>query len=191
MFDKTMLPDYICRPSYLERLRPYIDTPLIKVLTGQRRVGKSYILFQLIAELLERFPAEAIIYINKELHEFNSIRSGEDLYGYIKSRLPANGPAYVFIDEIQDIAGFEHALRSLLASRSCDMYCTGSNAHLLSGELATYLAGRHEECLRVHLVPRCGGQGKNQERQFLGIPGGISGRQCRQSYVSQQHQQIP
>ncbi len=145
MFDKAMLPKYICRPSYLERLRPYVDTPLIKVLTGQRRVGKSYILFQLIAELLDRVPAESIIYINKELHEFSALRTGEDLYGYIKSQLPDRGPAYVCIDEIQDIAGFEHALRSLLASRSCDMYCTGSNANLLSGELATYLAGRHME----------------------------------------------
>ncbi|MBL8967474.1 MAG: ATP-binding protein [Spirochaetaceae bacterium] len=142
-------PSYIPRPDYIERISPFIGKGLIKVLTGQRRVGKSHILYQLMDEIARRDPAVEITYINKELHEFRAIRDGDELYRYVSGKLKADAPNALFIDEIQEIKGFEHALRSLLAEARCDIYCTGSNADLLSGELATFLAGRHVE-IRIH-----------------------------------------
>ena len=149
MFDKSRLPAYIPRPDYIERISPFIGKGLIKVLTGQRRVGKSFILYQLMDEIHRRDPEAEILYINKELHEFRDLRDGDDLYEYVSERLKSGVPNALFIDEIQEIKGFEHALRSLLSEGRCDIYCTGSNAELLSGELATFLAGRHVE-IQVH-----------------------------------------
>jgi uncharacterized protein len=94
-------------------------------LTGQRRVGKSYILYQLMDEILRRDATTEILYINKELHEFRDLRDGDELYEYVSGRLKSDSPNALFIDEIQEIKGFEHALRSLLAEGSCDIYCTG------------------------------------------------------------------
>ena len=135
----------IDRPYYIEKIRPYINQPIIKVLTGQRRIGKSFILKQLIELIrkLEDFPQ--IIYINKELKEYSTIVTDYDLHTYISSQLADDKRNYVFIDEIQEITNFQHTLRSLLAEGNCDLYCTGSNANMLSGELATYLAGRYME----------------------------------------------
>lgn len=118
---------------------------IIKVLVGQRRVGKSYLLFQIMDELANfGVKKDSIIYINKELHEFELIRDYHDLLSYIKKEAKGRKAA-IFIDEVQGIAQFEHALRDLHASGKYDIYCTGSNADLLSGELATYLSGRHIE----------------------------------------------
>jgi predicted AAA+ superfamily ATPase len=102
-----------------------------------------------------------------ELAEFRSLRDEASLYGHIKSRISGPGPHYVFIDEIQEIDHFELALRSLFAEGRCDLYCTGSNAHLLSGELATHLAGRYVQ-FTVHPLSyaefldfyRCGNTGE-------------------------------
>jgi hypothetical protein len=149
MFDKIKLPAYIPRPDYIERVGPFIGKGLIKVLTGQRRVGKSFILYQLIDEILRRDARTEILFINKELHEFRDLRDGDELYKYVSGRLKSDVPNALFIDEIQEIKGFEHALRSLLAEGRCDIYCTGSNAELLSGDLATFLAGRHIE-IQIH-----------------------------------------
>jgi hypothetical protein len=149
MINKIVVPKYIPRPDYIERIKPFIRKGIIKVLTGQRRVGKSYVLYQLMDEIAKTEPQTEIIYINKELHEFREIRNGEDLYRYVLSRCIAERPNALFIDEIQEIKDFEHALRSLLAEGRCDIYCTGSNAELLSGELATLLAGRHVE-IQIH-----------------------------------------
>ncbi len=140
-----MIKEYIKRDQYLDRIRPFMQKDIIKVLVGQRRVGKSYLLFQIIDELLSRgLRKDSIIYINKELHEFESIRDYNDLLRYIKQTAKGKKAA-IFIDEIQGIAQFEKALRDLHASGKYDIYCTGSNADLLSGELATYLSGRHVE----------------------------------------------
>ena len=86
-----------------------------------------------------------IIYINKELKEFSEILTDNDLYKSITSQLDKNKNNYVFVDEIQEVPSFQHTLRSLLAEGSCDIYCTGSNANMLSGELATFMAGRYME----------------------------------------------
>lgn len=137
--------EYIKRPVYLEKIRPYIDKDIIKVLIGQRRVGKSYMLLQLMDEIRSRHDNSQIIYINKELDDFKDIKGSGDLLEYIKNNIVGSGRKYIFIDEVQDIEDFENALRSLQAKGGYDIYCTGSNAKLLSGELATYLSGRYIE----------------------------------------------
>ncbi len=137
--------EYIKRPIYLELVKPYIDKDIIKVLVGQRRVGKSYMLFQIMDALTLIHKNPEIIYINKELDEFELIVNHKDLLDYITNKEKGSGKKYIFIDEVQDIENFEKALRSLQAKGGYDIYCTGSNAKLLSGELATFLSGRYVE----------------------------------------------
>ena len=137
------------RPYYIERVRNCIGKDIIKVLVGQRRVGKSYLLYQLMDEIKKQHPKASVIYINKEDYAFRDIRTWKDLYEYIHKEKGAGKYRYVFIDEIQEIEEFERALRSLLTEGTYEIYCTGSNAHMLSGELATLLAGRYIE-IKVH-----------------------------------------
>ncbi|MDP2423192.1 MAG: ATP-binding protein [Bacteroidales bacterium] len=137
--------NYIPRPLYIERIRPFIGQDIIKVITGQRRVGKSYLLYQLM-DMFATLDAEAsIIYINKELNEFSGITTFKELLDYVHQIEKGAQRTYLLIDEVQDIMDFEKALRSLQAEGSYDIYCTGSNASMLSGELATYLSGRYVE----------------------------------------------
>src|SRR3989338_5020949 len=139
-----MIKTYIKRPLYLDKISPFMDKDIIKVIVGQRRVGKSYLLFQIMDEIKANHKTANIIYLNKELSEFDDIKTHHDLLGYIEKH--AKGKKnYVFIDEIQDIDSFEKALRSLQSEGGYDIYCAGSNANLLSGELATYLSGRYIE----------------------------------------------
>jgi len=114
-------------------------------LTGQRRVGKSTILKQLIQQIEHEEPSANILYINKENLKFDSIKNANDLNDYVQSNSKEGVKNYIFIDEIQEIVEFEKALRSLLLDSKYDLYCTGSNANLLSGELSTYLSGRYIE----------------------------------------------
>ena len=136
---------YIERPLYIDRLKPFIGKSLIKVLIGQRRVGKSYLLMQLRDLIKKQSPDTQIIYINKEQHEFSKITNSEDLFLYLKENVNENGKVALFIDEIQDIESFEITLRDLVTRSNYDIYCTGSNANLLSSELATFLSGRYIE----------------------------------------------
>lgn len=133
------------RPDYIAQVRPYIKKNLIKVISGQRRVGKSYLLFQLMKLIQETEQKAHIIYINKEDLQFEFIKTAVDLNEYILSQCKTDQHNYIFIDEIQDISDFEKALRSLLLDENKDLYITGSNAKMLSGELATYLSGRYIE----------------------------------------------
>ncbi|MFH1829510.1 MAG: ATP-binding protein [Pseudomonadota bacterium] len=145
-----MIKKYIKRNYYLTKIKPFLDKDIIKVIVGQRRVGKSYMLFQIMDMIKEKHNAAEIIYINKELHEFEHIQNHKDLINHIEKTAPKKkAKTYLFIDEIQDIQNFEKALRSLKATGKYDIYCTGSNATLLSGELATYLSGRYVE-IKVH-----------------------------------------
>ncbi len=140
-----MIKTYIRRKYYLEKINPFIDKGIIKVIVGQRRVGKSYLLFQIMDVIKEKRKTANIIYVNKELNEFEEIKSHQDLLKFVKKNTKAKRKNYVFVDEVQEIEQFEKALRSLNASGKYDIYCTGSNANLLSGELATYLSGRYIE----------------------------------------------
>lgn len=135
----------IPRPKYLKRIEPFIGKNLIKVFTGQRRVGKSYLLFQIIEEIKKKDSEAKIIYINKEDLAFAHLRNADDLNGYVLQNKSAEQKTYVFIDEIQDIENFEAALRSLLLDKNLDLYCTGSNANLLSSDIAGHLSGRYIE----------------------------------------------
>jgi len=139
-----MKKDFILRKRYINKITSFIEKEVIKVFIGQRRVGKSYLLYQIIDKIEQDKPDANIIYINKELEEFSSIKDWLDLLEYIKDR-STPGMDYVFIDEVQDIIDFEKALRDLQARGGYDIYCTGSNAKMLSGELATYLSGRYIE----------------------------------------------
>jgi predicted AAA+ superfamily ATPase len=141
--------DILKRHFYSSRIKSFVGKGIIKVITGQRRVGKSYILLQLMEEIKIDHPDSNIIYINKEQEEFRFIRGEEELFAYLKDKIVPGRENYLFIDEIQDIIGFEHVLRSLQSTESCDIFCSGSNAKMLSGELSTYLSGRYIE-FRIH-----------------------------------------
>ncbi|MCG9881253.1 MAG: ATP-binding protein [Bacteroidia bacterium] len=137
------------RSAYLDKIKPFINKGLIKVITGQRRVGKSYLLFQIMELILTESPEAEIIYINKEDLQFSAITNAEELNNYVLERKNKNGFTYVFVDEIQDIEQFELALRSLLLLSDIDLYITGSNANLLAQDIAGVLSGRSIEIV-VH-----------------------------------------
>ncbi len=133
------------RPIYLDRIKPFIDKNLIKVIVGQRRVGKSYLLLQVVDYLKQRNQNINVIYIDKEKYEFDKIQNYEDLINFCNKLISNDKKNYIFIDEIQDIQDFEKALRHFYSFENIDIYCTGSNAKLLSGEFATFLSGRYVE----------------------------------------------
>ena len=173
-------PDSIIpRDTYINQIKPFIGKGLIKVLSGQRRVGKSYLLFQIINFVQSQDSKANIIYINKEDLKYDHIRDAASLNEYILSNSKSGAPNYIFIDEIQDIPEFEKALRSLLLDQNNDLYITGSNANLLSGELATYLSGRYiefkvyslsyTEFLKFHKL-EAGNQSIESYMKFGGLP---------------------
>ena len=144
--EKVNIPSgLIPRDHYLTAFEPFINHSLIKVLTGQRRVGKSYFLYQLMQQIQLRFSDANVIYINKEDFTFDGIRNAADLHQFVKGNTRKDVKNYLFIDEIQDIEDFERAIRSFFLNDQYDLYITGSNANLLSGELSTYLSGRYIE----------------------------------------------
>jgi predicted AAA+ superfamily ATPase len=140
-----MTPEYIPRNEYIHRIQPFIGKNIIKVLVGQRRVGKSYLLIQLMDEVKKIDSEVHCIFINKESLEFDRIKDYKDVLDYVNQHKKSGGKNALFIDEIQDILEFEKALRHFGLEPNFDIYCTGSNANLLSGELATYLSGRYIE----------------------------------------------
>lgn len=144
--EMTHIPEnLIDRLVYIDKIKPFIDQPLIKALVGQRRVGKSYILFSIMKFVMESRSDANIIYINFEDFKYSDIASADALHAYISERLHNGGRNYIFIDEIQEVPGFEKVIRSFLLDTSNDIYITGSNSSLLSGELASHLSGRHIE----------------------------------------------
>ncbi|WP_338999337.1 ATP-binding protein [Fusobacterium animalis] len=137
----------IKRDLYLEEIKKYMNKPIIKVITGMRRSGKSMIL-KLIQEELEKMGIvkENIIYMNFESLVFIDIKDFEALYKHIiKKTFNKKGKIYILLDEIQEVKGWEKAINSFLVDLDVDIYITGSNANLLSSELATYIAGRYIE----------------------------------------------
>ncbi|MDR1265403.1 MAG: ATP-binding protein [Propionibacteriaceae bacterium] len=141
---------YLRRDSYLSRLRPlYDDCDLVKVLTGVRRCGKSVLLRQVADELRAETAPERVIEINFELAANASIASAEDLDRFVMAQVgDPRQIHYVLLDEVQEVTGFEKGVNSLRARGRLSVFITGSNAHVLSGDLATHLAGRYQE-LRV------------------------------------------
>lgn len=133
------------RRVYLNKLIAFQDTEPVKIITGIRRCGKSSLLKLMIKHLLEQGKThEQIIFMNFESMQFSNM-SVRELYEYVKARLPQDKKAYLFFDEIQRIEQWQDAINSLRVDFACDIYVTGSNAYLLSGEYATYLAGRSVE----------------------------------------------
>ena len=135
----------IDRELYMGKIRPFIDRPVIKVIAGIRRCGKSVVL-QLIKEELERrgVPKERIIYMNFESFEWMDIVDAKSLYLYIKKRVEMVGDkVYILLDEVQEVQGWEKAVDSFMVDWDVDVYVTGSNSRLLSSELSTYIAGRY------------------------------------------------
>lgn len=134
---------YIQRDSYLEMIKSVTGKHIIKVLTGMRRVGKSVILKQIQEQLIsDGVPQEQIISINFELMEFESIRNYRLLEKYISKQMVSDKKYFIFLDEVQEVKGFEKVVNSLHAKGTAELFITGSNSNLLSGELATYLTGR-------------------------------------------------
>ena len=145
MINFTLPKNINNRSVYIEKVRPFMNSNLIKVFTGQRRVGKSYLLYQIIQEVLKYNETATILYINKEDLAFSEIKTAQDLNNYVQIHKSKTEKTYLFIDEIQDIENFESALRSLILDLQLDIYCTGSNANLLSGDIVGYLSGRYIE----------------------------------------------
>lgn len=133
------------RPIYLQRIVSRLNRGMMLILVGQRRVGKSYLLRQLKLWLEENCSGCNVLYINKELQSFSHIVNSRQLYSYVEDCLPADKENYLLIDEVQDIEGYEDALRSLQAEERCQVVATGSNAYIFSSEISTRLAGRYIE----------------------------------------------
>jgi len=136
----------IIRKEYLNDLISFRHKQLIKVVTGIRRCGKST-LFELYQEYLKTdgVASEQIIHLNFEDGEFADLETSTHLYSYINERLLPNRQMYIFLDEVQNVREFQKAVDSIYIKKNCDVYITGSNAYLLSGELATLLSGRYIE----------------------------------------------
>lgn len=131
------------RELYLQQIRPFYESDIIKVITGVRRAGKSVLLKTIMDELnANGINDEHIIYLNLEDMDYEYIENASDLNKEIKSRINDDEKYYLFLDEIQHITGFEKALASFRATLNTSLFITGSNSTLLSGELATLLTGR-------------------------------------------------
>ena len=134
----------IDRPQYLKALRTYRDVPLVKILAGIRRCGKSTILEMLKADLLKDGIRENhIIFMRYTSEEFDDGMTAKDMYQSIKMRMADRGRYYLLLDEIQEVEGWEKAVNSLLEDEDTDIYVTGSNSRLMSSEISTYLSGRY------------------------------------------------
>lgn len=136
--------DMINRPLYVDRIMAYVDTPFVKILTGIRRCGKSTIL-KLIMEKLEKergVSAERIISMRFDSMEYEDM-SAKDIYAAMKEKILPEGRTYFFLDEVQEITGWEKVVNSIATDYNVDLYVTGSNSRMMSSEIATYLTGRY------------------------------------------------
>ena len=142
----------ILRKTYLDQIIPLIDKNLIKVLTGVRRSGKTVLLQQIQDYLLQHGRQKNnVVYISFESKANAHLKNSDALYSYlIDAAKNADGKTYIFLDEIQTVSAWEEVVSSLLVDLDCDIYITGSNSKLLSGELATLIAGRY---IQIHVYP--------------------------------------
>ena len=134
----------IIRPHYLDILRTYRDVPLVKILAGIRRCGKSTILDMLRNDLISSdVPADHIIQLRYTSEELDDSMNDKQMYRNIKAKMTDNSRYYLLLDEVQEIDGWEKAVNSLLEDSNTDIYVTGSNSKLMSSEISTYLTGRY------------------------------------------------
>jgi len=141
----------VIRNEYIEKLKSWKDENVIKVITGIRGCGKSTLLRQFIDYLqTQEVKEEQIIYLNFEELDYEDLLEYKALYKYLTERLSQNKMTYIFLDEIQKVEEFQKVVDSLYIKDNVDIYITGSNAYLLSGELATYLSGRYVE---INMLP--------------------------------------
>ncbi|MCL2410036.1 MAG: ATP-binding protein [Treponema sp.] len=157
--------NFIDREDYLNTLVSFKDKGVIKVITGIRRCGKSTLLLKIFTEWLKKngVSNEQIIAIDLELKTNSHLCDEQELYRYIKSKIVKNSPNYVLIDEVQNCAGFQKAIASL-HKEGIDVYITGSNAFILSGELATFLSGRY---VQIKMLPLSFKEFVNAQKQSL------------------------
>ena len=134
----------ILRPDYIKAVSPFIDVPLVKILAGVRRAGKSTIFEMIKQELISRGVSKEQI-ISRKYTEMD-IEDGFDaeaMYRELKEKMSGRQKNYLFLDELQEVTGWEKAVNSLLEEGNADLYVTGSNSKLMSGEIGTYLSGRY------------------------------------------------
>ena len=134
----------IDRPFYVDKIMAYADTPFVKILTGVRRCGKSTILKMIMERLKSErgIPEERIISCRYDSMEFEDM-TAKQMYAQLKGRLCPNGKTYVFLDEVQEVQGWERVVNSLASDFDVDIYITGSNSRMMSSEISTYLTGRY------------------------------------------------
>lgn len=136
----------ISRPIYIEQLKSFINKPQIKIITGIRRSGKSTVLHLLKqALIISGVNEDQVISVNFESFAYAELTTAPKLYQYVKEKIQQDQKSYLLLDEIQEVESWEKAVNSFLVDFDVDIYLTGSNSHLLSSELATYLAGRYVE----------------------------------------------
>lgn len=189
------------RTGYTEKVGSYIGNKLVKVLVGQRRAGKSYILRQIASKLISKgVKSENILYVNKEYMELITLRSAvelEELYKTYRAELKPEGKVYLFIDEIQYIDEWERFVNSHSQdfAEPCELFISGSNSNLLSGELATLLSGRYVEfeVFPFSYTEYCGitdqQMGSDSYKKYLqsgGLPElfNLPNEEMKQNYVS-------
>ena len=133
----------IYRPSYVDKIMAYVDTPFVKILTGVRRCGKSTILKMIMSKLREcGIPESRIVSYCFDSMEFEDM-TAKQMYSELKSRVSPEGKTYFFLDEVQEIKGWEKVVNSLSSDYDVDLYITGSNSRMMSSEISTYLTGRY------------------------------------------------
>ncbi len=142
--DKIWIMSAILRQSYLEKIERYLGKDTIIILTGQRRIGKSYIL-RLFRDKVNKDERANIIFVDKEKHEFDDIKTYQDLNAYIDARRDKEKTNYILVDEIQDIEDFEKSVRSYYEEPDIELVITGSNSKMLSSDLSTLIGGRYKE----------------------------------------------
>lgn len=132
------------RPLYVDKIMAYVDTPFVKILTGVRRCGKSTILKMIMERLkTERnIPEDRIISCRFDSMEYEDM-TAKQIYTLLKDQLSSTGRTYLFLDEVQEIRGWEKVVNSLASDFNVDLYITGSNSRMMSSEIATYLTGRY------------------------------------------------
>ena len=141
---QTEVVTMIYRPLYVDKIMAYVDTPFVKILTGVRRCGKSTILKMIMERLKTQhnIPEERIVSCRYDSMEYEDM-TAKQMYTQLKERLSPDGKTYLFLDEVQEIKGWEKVVNSLASDFDVDLYVTGSNSRMMSSEISTYLTGRY------------------------------------------------